>query len=142
MNRVVHFEIQADNVDRAQKFYEEAFGWTFQAMGEEFGGYRVIVTGPGPDDMAKGIKMEDVGINGGLMKRNAPLPEGGKGPNAYTCIIGVDSIETYMQKVEAAGGVPQTDKMDIQGVGQVRYYKDTEGNIFGIIQPSPMPAEE
>ncbi len=62
MNRVVHFEIMADDPDRAQKFYEACFGWTFQKMGEEFGGYRVIMTGPGPDEMAKGVKMEDIGI--------------------------------------------------------------------------------
>ena len=95
MNRVVHFEIMADDLDRAQKFYESAFGWTFQAMGEAYGGYRVIVTGPGPDDMAKGVRMEDVGINGGLMKRNAPLPADGQSPNAFTAIIGVGHAEAF-----------------------------------------------
>jgi predicted enzyme related to lactoylglutathione lyase len=138
MNRVVHFEIMADDLDRAQKFYEACFGWTFQAMGEAYGGYRVIVTGPGPDDMAKGVRMEDVGINGGLMKRNAPLPADGRSPNAYTAIIGVADIDEAIAKIDAAGGAPQTEKTDVPGVGQVRYYKDTEGNIFGIIEPAPM----
>ena len=137
MNRVVHFEIMADDLDRAQKFYEAAFDWTFRAMGEEYGGYRVIVTGPGPDDMAKGVKMEDVGINGGLMKRNAPLPADGHSPNAFTAIIGVADIDEAIAKIDAAGGTPQTEKMDVPGVGQIRYYKDTEGNIFGVIQPAP-----
>lgn len=138
MNRVVHFEIQADDLDRAQKFYEAAFGWTFQTMGAEYGGYRVIMTGPSPDDMAKGVKMEDIGINGGMMKREAPLPENGKGPNSYTSIIGVANIDESIAKIDAAGGVPQTDKMEIPSVGHVRYYKDTEGNIFGIIEPAKM----
>lgn len=138
MNRVVHFEIQADDMDRAQKFYEAAFGWNFQVMGEEYGGYRVISTGPGPDEMAKGVKMEDIGINGGMLKRNGTAPHDGACPNAFVCIIGVDNIETYMQKIEAAGGKAQTDKMDVPNVGQLRYYKDTEGNIFGVIQPLPM----
>ncbi len=142
MNRVVHFEIMADDMDRAQKFYEAAFGWTFQQLGEEYGGYRTIMTGPSMDDMAKGVKMEDIGINGGMMKRNAPLPENGKSPNAFTCIIGVSNIDESMQKIEAAGGVPQSDKTDIPNVGQLRYYKDTEGNIFGIIQPAPMPTQQ
>lgn len=133
MNRVVHFEIQADDVDRAQKFYESVFGWTFQKTGDEYGGYRVIVTGPGPDEMAKGVAMEDIGINGGLMKRNGAAPAGA--PNAFTSIIGVKNIDEIMQKIEAAGGVPQTDKMEVPGIGQLRYYRDTEGNIFGIIQP-------
>ena len=138
MNRVVHFEITADDLDRAQKFYEACFGWEFQIMGPEVGNYRVIKTGPGPDDMAKGVKMEEVGINGGMMKRNAPLPADGQSPNAFTCIIGVDDIDAYIAKIDAAGGVPQTEKMEIQGVGHARYYKDTEGNIFGIIQPERM----
>ena len=138
MNRVVHFEIMAEDPDRAQKFYEACFGWTFQIMGgEEYGGYRVIMTGPGPDEMAKGVKMEDIGINGGLMKRNAPLPADGHSPNAFTCIIGVPDIDAAMAKIDAAGGKPQTDKMDVPGVGKLRYYKDTEGNIFGVIQPVP-----
>ncbi len=135
MNRVVHFEIQADDLDRAQKFYEAAFGWTFQVMGEEYGGYRVIITGPGPDDMAKGVKMEDVGINGGMMKRNGPPPPEASSPNAFTSIIGVANLDESIAKIDAAGGKPQTDKMDVPGVGQLRYYKDTEGNLFGIIQP-------
>jgi predicted enzyme related to lactoylglutathione lyase len=138
MNRVVHFEIMADDMDRAQKFYEACFGWTFQAMGEEYGGYRVIKTGPGPDEMARGVKMEDVGINGGMMKRNAPLPADGHSPNAFTCIIGVADIDEAIAKIDAAGGMPQTEKMDVPGVGKIRYYKDTEGNIFGVIQPERM----
>ena len=28
-NRVVHFEIHADDLDAAMKFYGEVFGWTF-----------------------------------------------------------------------------------------------------------------
>ena len=139
MNRVVHFEIQADDLERAQKFYEQVFGWKFQVMGAEYGAYRVIETGPGPDEMAKGnVKMEDLGINGGMMKRNAPLPEDGKSPNAYTCIISVDNIDTYIAKAEAAGAKPQTERMDVPGVGVLAYCKDPEGNIFGILQPSPM----
>lgn len=141
MNRVVHFEIQADDLDRAQKFYEAAFGWTFQQMGEEYGYYRLIVTGPGPDEMAKGVKMEDLGINGGMMKRNGPPPAEGACPNAFTSIIGVANIDETMQKIEAAGGTAQTDKMDVPNVGQLRYYKDTEGNMFGIMQPAPMPMQ-
>lgn len=137
MNRVVHFEIQVDDLDRAQKFYEACFGWQFQAMGEEYGGYRVIITGPGPDEMAKGVKMEDIGINGGMMKREAPVAQGGS-PNSFTAIIGVANIDESIAKIDAAGGVPQTDKMDVPNVGKIRYYKDTEGNIFGIIEPASM----
>jgi len=124
MNRVVHFEIHAHDVNRAQKFYETVFGWTFQDMGAELGHYKVITTGEGSP-----------GINGGLMARNAPEPAQGQGPNAFVCIIGVDDIDRYIDKAEAAGAKPQTDKMDVPGIGFLCYYKDPEGNVFGMIQP-------
>lgn len=136
MNRVVHFEIHTDDMDRAQKFYESVFGWKFMQMGAEFGNYRVIMTGPGPDEMAKGVRMEDVGINGGMMKRNAPKPEKvGLSPMSYVCVVGVDNIDTYIEKARAAGGVEHMPKTPIPTVGTVAYYADTEGNLFGMIEP-------
>ena len=124
MNRVVHFEIHADNPDRAQKFYESVFGWTFQHMGPDMGNYRLITTG-----------QDAPGINGGLMARNARATARGQSPNAFVCIVGVDNIDRYMDKAESAGAKPHTDKMEVPGVGQLRYYEDTEGNVFGMIQP-------
>ena len=110
-------------------------------MGGEYGNYVVIKTGPGPDEIAAGkVTMENVGINGGMMKRNAPQAPAGVSPNSYVCIIGVENIDEMMPRVEAAGGKPHTDKMDVPGVGQLRYYEDTEGNVFGIIQPAPTKA--
>ncbi|MFA7310186.1 MAG: VOC family protein [Candidatus Paceibacterota bacterium] len=138
MNRVVHFEIHAENVERAKKFYGSVFGWTMQQMGSELGNYVLVVTGPGPDEIAKGtVKMEDLGINGGMLPRNAPTPPQGMGPNAFVCTISVDDIDAYIAKADSAGGVPQTEKMDVPGIGPLIYYKDTEGNIFGMLQPIP-----
>jgi predicted enzyme related to lactoylglutathione lyase len=134
MNRVVHFEIHAEDLERAKKFYQGAFGWELQQMGSEHGNYIVVMTGPGPESIGKPLTRETIGINGGMMKANAPRPPKGVGPNAYVCIIGVSNIDEMMPKIEAAGGKPHTDKMDVPGVGQLRYYEDTEGNIFGIIQ--------
>src|SRR6185295_5857297 len=102
MNRVVHFEIHATDLERAKKFYNSVFGWEMQQMGSEYGNYVVIKTGPGMDEMDKLAK--DPGINGGMMQRNSPQQDSGKLPTAYVCIIGVDSIDSYMIKIEAAGG--------------------------------------
>jgi predicted enzyme related to lactoylglutathione lyase len=136
MNRVVHYEIHAEDLDRAKKFYSEVFGWETQQMGGEYGNYVVLKSGPGPEEIAKnGLTIKDVGINGGMMKANAPRPPKGVGPGAYVCIIGVKNIGEMMPKIEAAGGKPHTDKMDVPGVGQLRYYEDTEGNVFGILEP-------
>lgn len=67
MNRVVHFEIPAENLDRAKKFYSENFGWTVNQLGPEMGGYVLAHTGPTDD---KGMPQDKGFINGGLMKRD------------------------------------------------------------------------
>ncbi len=140
MNRVVHFEIHADDMDRAQKFYEQAFGWKFINMGGEYGDYRVIMTGPGPDEIAGGkVTMEDVGINGGMTKRRGPRPAADAPVHGYVNIVGVKDIDKAIADVEKAGGTLALAKMLVPNVGHVAYYKDTEGNIFGMIQPI-MPA--
>jgi predicted enzyme related to lactoylglutathione lyase len=142
MNRVVHFEIHADDPDRAQKFYESVFGWKFQHMGEEYGNYRVIATGPGPDEIAgKPLKMEEVGISGGMMKRNAQKPPEGNSPMSFVNVIGVPDIDATIAKLKAAGAVEHMPKTDIPNVGIVAYYADTEGNLFGVLEPV-MPAAQ
>lgn len=126
MNRVVHFEIQSKDLDVAQKFYSDVFGWTFQDMGTEFGNYRVITTGT-----------ELPGINGGLTPRVGKLPAPGTSANAYVCIIGVDDIDAYIEKAKEAGALVALEKMDVPNVGLLAYFQDPDGNTFGILQPSP-----
>jgi uncharacterized protein len=140
MNRVVHFEIQATDVDAVQAFYEQLFDWKFQKMGEEYGGYRVITTGPGPDDMAKGVRMEEVGINGGLMKRSGTASPAGTSPNAFTCIVGVDNVDATVTKAGELGAEVALPAIDIPNVGRVAYLLDPDKNLFGIITPA-MPAQ-
>ncbi len=127
MNRVVHFEIHAKDMDTLQKFYQDCFGWEVQVMGKEYGGYRVLMSG----------SKEDVGVNGGMVLRKGDLPKDGAPVNAYVCIIGVKNIDEILRKVDAAGGTVATEKMDVPDVGLLAYRKDPEGNIFGILEPSP-----
>jgi uncharacterized protein len=124
-NRVVHFEIEASDGQRASTFYSQAFGWHMQQMGEDMGNYVVVTTGD---------PKEPGGINGGIY-----VPPGGaaKELNAYSCVIGVDDIDESTQKVKAAGGEVLGDKMDIPSIGLFVRCKDTEGNIFTLLQPSP-----
>lgn len=131
MNRIVHFEIHAQDMDRMQKFYQDVFGWEFQVMGEEYGHYRVIVTGTAEDNK----RMEGIGINGGMAPRKGGLPVDGAPVNSFVSIIGVTNIDETIAKLEQAGATVALAKMDMQGVGLLAYYKDPEGNIFGIIQP-------
>jgi uncharacterized protein len=117
MPRVIHFEIQVDQPERAVSFYKTVFGWKI----DQWGGpenYWLITTG---DD-------KEMGINGGMMKRT-PMPS----PTINT--IGVSSVDEFASKVTANGGKIIRPKTAIPGVGYFAYCQDTEGNIFGIMQP-------
>ncbi len=116
MPRVVHFEINADNPDRAGEFYSGVFGWTITKWDGPFD-YWMVMTGPD----------EEPGINGGITKRMDP-------PAATVNTIGVSSYEDYTAKILEKGGKVLTPKMAIPGYGYMGYFLDTEGNPFGIME--------
>lgn len=128
MSRVVHFEIQADDVDRARDFYAAVFGWTFvdysYAVDSPYWG---VITGP----------PEAPGIDGGLLPRPAAAPAPGQGTNAFVCTVEVDDFDATQQRVEAAGGQVALPKFALTGMAWQGYFIDTEGNTFGIHQPDP-----
>ncbi len=122
MPRVVHFEIHADHPERAIAFYSKLFAWTFNKWdGPQ--DYWLIQTGEqGP------------GINGGLMQRMGPPPSEGQAVNAYPCTVDVTNLDEIITKVTQLGGSIVVPKMEIPKVGWLAYAKDTEGNIFGMMQ--------
>ena len=119
MPRVVHFEIPADDPERAAKFYERVFGWEIQKW-------------EGPMDywLVKTGEDDDMGINGAIM----PKEFGDKVRNT----IGVDSFDEFAKKIESEGGKIITEKQTIPGIGTMAFFQDTEGNISGIIEPAMM----
>lgn len=124
MARVIHFEIHADQPERAVAFYTTALGWTFQKWDGPMP-YWLITTGQGP------------GIDGGLLQRRGPSPADGAAVNCYTCVVDTEDVDALIGKVAAAGGTCVVPKMAVPGVGYVAYFKDTEGNIFGAMQNDP-----
>lgn len=137
MSRVVHFEIQADDLERAKSFYTDVFGWSFEDYSEYTGSpYWGIVTGP----------EEEPGINGGLLPRPAPTPRApgapaaGQGTNGFVCTIGIADYDETEGRVLAAGGRVALPKTALPGMAWQGYYLDTEGNTFGIHQPDPEAA--
>jgi predicted enzyme related to lactoylglutathione lyase len=117
MPRPVHFEIPSDNPDKAIAFYSEIFGWTFQKW-EGPMEYWMINTGP----------TEEPGINGGLLRRQDP---------AQPCVntITVVNLDATQAAIEKHGGVCVVPKMPVPTVGWLAYFKDTDGHIFGCMQP-------
>ena len=130
MNRVVHFEIHAKDLDRAQKFYGEIFGWQIMDLGPQMGNYRMVNTGQ------DAVGAQWPGINGGITARHGAPPAEGAAVNAFVCTITVDNLDGYIQKVKDGGGSMALDKMQVPGVGWLAYMKDLEGNIFGLLQPA------
>ena len=121
MPRVVHFEIHAGDPARAITFYEKTFGWTFQKW-EGPMQYWLVNTGPA----------EQPGINGGLVPRRGELD--GEAVIAYVCTVDVAAIDESIATVIANGGTVVVPKMPLPGMGWLVYCKDTEGNIFGMMQ--------
>ena len=115
MPRVVHFEVSADDPERAAKFYSDVFGWEIRKWdGPE--PYWLVTTGPS----------DEPGINGGIFHR--------KGPVGHVNTIQVDAVDDFAAKVVEHGGQVVLPKMPIPGVGYLAYCKDTEDSVFGIMQ--------
>lgn len=123
MSRPIHFEIHAENPERAVAFYSGLFGWQIKKWDGPME-YWMIVTGNDPQP----------GINGGMVRRRGPAPTEGQCVNAYVCTIGVENLDQSLQKLTSLGGTIALPKMPVPGVGYLAYGKDTEGNLFGMMQ--------
>lgn len=124
MARVVHFEIHADNPERAIKFYSSVFGWEFTRW-DGPADYWLIQTGAD----------NEPGINGGLVRRQGVVD--GTAVIAYVCTLDVTSLDECLARVTQSGGQIALPKQEVPGVGWLAYAKDTEGNIFGMMQANP-----
>ena len=121
MPTVQHFEIPADDVERAIKFYKGVFDWTIQKLAN-------------PEDPSKDYWFFDTkdengnkGIGGGLMKRQAP-------EHSVTNYITVLSVDDYASKIEEVGGKVIMPKTEIPDMGFIIVFLDTEKNMFGLYE--------
>jgi predicted enzyme related to lactoylglutathione lyase len=124
MARVVHFEIHAEDPQRASAFYNGLFQWEFSKW-EGPMDYWTIKTGPDGQP----------GINGGMIRRQGAID--GQAVIAYVCTIDVTDLDQLLKSVPTEGGQIVVPKMPIPGIGWLAYAKDTEGNIFGMMERDP-----
>lgn len=135
---IVHFEIPADQPERAARFYRELFGWDIQrweGTSEEVEGmdyrpenfeYWMVGTVPTDD---RGMPTRP-GVNGGLMPRMMP----GQAPVNY---ISVENVDEFVAKAERLGAKVVMGKSPVPGMGWFAQLTDTEGNIFAIWETDP-----
>jgi predicted enzyme related to lactoylglutathione lyase len=122
MGRVVHFEITADDVARAKKFYE-IFDWDINdAPMPGLGSMKYMIAKTGKED--------EMGTDGAIMTR-----EFRKEPTIIW--VAVDDLDEMVEKVKQAGGKTAGDKQQVPGIGDTIYVTDTEGNTIGLIQALP-----
>ena len=118
---VVHFELPADDENRAREFYSAVFGWGFQVIPEME--YSLALTTPLDEHGRPAVSGS---INGGLFRRSDLT--------APVVTVDVDDIDAALEQIAARGGSVHRGKMEVPGSGWNAYFKDTEGNIVGLWQ--------
>ena len=123
--RVVHFEIPADDVDRARDFYRQAFGWNIQPMPEM--DYTIVST---TETDESGMPKDPGAINGGMAKRDASF-------STPVITVDVDDIDAALEKIRSLGGSTVTERTPVGDMGWAAYFQDSEGNLMGLWQTAP-----
>lgn len=122
MDKVIHFEIPVDNLERAKNFYKTAFNWLISPVPE----LQYTILGTVEVDQMN-MPKELGAINGGMMQRSDKI----KTP---VLTIGVENIDDAIKKVEGLGGKIVQGKMEVPNMGITAYFQDTEGNVLGLWQ--------
>ena len=126
---VVHFELPADDENRAREFYSSIFGWQFQVLPEME--YSLALTTPLDEHGRPAVAGS---INGGLFRRTGQLP-------APVVTVDVDDIDAALERIAAGGGSVVREKMEVPGAGWNAYFQDTEGNVGGLWENAAPAAE-
>ena len=117
-NDLAHFAIHADDCPRAKHFYETVFGWTFEPWGPP--GFWRIHTSPG------------AAVHGALQERREKVT--GKGMIGFECSISVEDVKAIADAIAEHGGKVTMPPFEIEGVGTLVMFEDTEGNVVGAMQ--------
>ncbi len=121
MPTVQYFEIPADDMERAQKFYKQVFGWNMQKWDNRDNPEQEYYMFETRDE--KG----NPGLGGGMIKRQSPQ-------HTITNYITVPSIDEYTSKIEQSDGMVMMPKTNVPDMGFISVCLDSENNVFGIFE--------
>jgi predicted enzyme related to lactoylglutathione lyase len=116
-HKYVHIELSARDRAESARFYTAVFGWTFT----DFPEMNYTSTG------------QEVEVGTGLNNISESQPAGTITPYIHT-----DNLADTVARVRANGGEILLESMDIPGVGTMALFKDSTGNMLGLLQPAAM----
>ncbi|MBU0527780.1 VOC family protein [Candidatus Micrarchaeota archaeon] len=132
MGNIAYFEIPADDIERAKKFYMAVFGWDIRKF--EMAGvapnYQSVMTGEPVTVKGPGYEMSQLN-SGGMSQRMFPN-------QPITSYVQVDNVDEMLEKVKTSGGKQHGEKINIPNVGTIAFINDSEGNVLGLWQPMRM----
>ena len=126
MPGIVHFEIPADDQERAREFYRAAFDWKLDPIpGMDY--TNVVTT---PVDEATQQPLEPGAINGGMFQRADRL-------TTPILTVDVEDIDRSLERIVETGGSVVSPRAPVPGMGWFAYFEDSEGNILGLWTTDP-----
>lgn len=118
---IAHFAINADDVNRACKFYEAVFGWKFHAYGP-----------PGFVMIEMPQSGEGSVLRGSIQGRREIIE--GVALRGFECTISVKDIHKTAEAITSNGGTIAMPICTLANIGHLLFFEDTEGNIAGAMQ--------
>ncbi|BCI55129.1 hypothetical protein NIIDNTM18_44070 [Mycolicibacterium litorale] len=110
-------DLATSDMDRAQRFYGEVFGWTFTSAGPEYGGYVNA--------------LKDGHPVAGLMPKHPDYD----GPDGWITYLHTADIDGTLAAATAAGGTSCGGVMDIPAKGRMALVTDPADGFVGLWQP-------
>ncbi len=119
-NKLSHFAIYTEDINKAKEFYSNVFDWGFQSYGQQ------------DFFQIKDDNSDEGELIGALQSRNySPVPEKIIG---LECTISVENVDDIVERVKNNGGQILMPKTAIPYVGWITKFLDTEGNLICAMQ--------
>jgi predicted enzyme related to lactoylglutathione lyase len=121
----IWYELMTTDPEGAKAFYEAVVGWTMTPGTSETGDYGFIANADG-------------GMTGGLLKLTQDMTAHGARP-CWLGYIGVDDVDAFLPRLEAAGGKVTMPARDVPMAGRIAMVTDCCGAPFYVMTPTPPP---
>ncbi|WP_059012113.1 VOC family protein [Streptomyces specialis] len=109
-------DLGVPDTDAAAGFYGPVFGWEFQSLGPEAGGYGFFR------------------LDGRTVAAAGPLTEQGARP-AWMLYFRTEDADASAQAVENEGGTVRAAPTGVDGAGRMAQFTDPQGGEFAVWQP-------